>query len=237
MAPATNLLISGGPGHDFAASSAALADVLVPAGITSVITEDPRAAIARLEAPNGGIDMVTVNALRWRMEIERYRDARRSWAFELTDHEAATLDGFVRRGGALLAAHTAVICFDAEPRWAALLGATWDWDRSSHPALGTARIEPTEAGRHHPITAGVAAFSTTDEVYRSLRHHDAIEPLLTSTQDGVAHPVLWARTLGNGRVVTDLLGHDAAAMAHTDHAHVLRQSARWLLDTTPGATP
>ena len=66
------------------------------------------------------------------------------------------------------------------------------------------------------------------EVYGSLDLTAEVEPLLTSPHEGADHPVLWARQVGRGRVVTDVLGHDAAAMAHPVHAEILRRAARWL---------
>ena len=42
--------------------------------------------------------------------------------------------------------------------------------------------------------------------------------------------MLWARSVGAGRVVTDLLGHDAAAMTQASHREILRRAARWLTD-------
>jgi type 1 glutamine amidotransferase len=42
--------------------------------------------------------------------------------------------------------------------------------------------------------------------------------------------VLWARSVGAGRVVTDLLGHDVAAMDHPSHRELLRRAAHWLTD-------
>ena len=131
----TNLVLSGGPTHDLATTSARVAAVLERDGIESVVVDDPRAAIARLVAEPGDWDLVTVNALRWRMEADRYADLRDQWSFTLADHEAEALSAHVRRGGGLLALHTAVVCFDGHPLWRSLVGASWDWERSSHPPV------------------------------------------------------------------------------------------------------
>ena len=61
-----------------------------------------------------------------------------------------------------------------------------------------------------------------------------VVPLLTSRHGGADHPVLWTRVLGRGRVVTDLLGHDAAAMTQPDHGEILRRAAHWLTAAEPG---
>jgi type 1 glutamine amidotransferase len=232
---ASNLLLSGGPIHDFAATSAALADVLAEAGVTSTTFDDPREALRALTDHPDSWDLVTVNALRWQIESERHSHLREQWSFTLRDDEAETIERHVRSGGGLLACHAAPICFDGDPRWASCIGATWNWDRSSHPPEGPALISPTPAGRDHPLTSGIAAFTIVDEIYGFLDQEADVEALLTSGHGGTDHPLLWARTLGQGRVVTDLLGHGAAAMAHPDHREILRRAARWL--TTRSDTP
>ena len=149
----------------------------------------------------------------------------------------AALARHVRGGGGLLACHTAVICFDADPSWHACLGATWSWDRSSHPPHGPARISVTDDGRTHPLTAGLDGFDTVDEVYGFLDLDPDVDPLLTGHHDGTDHPVLWAREVERGRVVTDLLGHDAAAVDHATHAELVRLAARWLTRRDPTLAP
>ena len=225
---ARNLMISGGPLHDFDATTAVLAEVLAEEGVQSTVFDDPHAGLLALADGAGTWDLVTVNALRWQMGSDRHAPLRDRWAFTLSDGEAEIIDGYVRGGGSLLACHGASICFDGDPRWAACIGATWNWDRSSHPPQGLAVISPTVLGRSHPITAGIAEFTTVDEIYGFLDHHSGLEALLTSAHGGRDHPVLWARTVGRGRVVTDVLGHDAAAMVHPEHRVILRRAARWL---------
>lgn len=226
----TNLVISGGPLHDFAASSAVLVDALDGVGVRSCVIDDPRDGLRALVEHPGRWDLLTVNTLAWRAEAERHAHLRDEWAFTLRDDEARAIERHVRDGGGLLACHAAVISFDADPRWAECLGASWNWDRSMHPPLGEALVEPTPAGVEHPITRGIDAFSTVDEVYGFLDVAPEVEALLTSRHGGVAHPVLWARSVGRGRVVTDLLGHDAAAMDHPVHRELLGRAGRWLTE-------
>lgn len=227
---ATNLVISGGPLHDFAASTAALVEVLDDHDVHSSVVEDPRAGLRELGEHPGSWDMVTVNALAWGAGAERHAHLRDEWAFTLHEDESQAVDRYVRGGGGLLACHAAVISFDGDPRWAACLGATWNWDRSMHPPLGEVRVEPTAAAAEHPVTRGVGGFTTVDEVYGFLDLAPDLQPLMTSSHGGAAHPVLWARTVGDGRVVTDLLGHDAAAMTQATHRELLGRAARWLTD-------
>jgi len=231
---ATNLIISGGPLHDFEATTAALVDVMSEVGVRSTVFDDPHRALAELADAPRAWDLVTVNGLHWRMGSDRHQSLRKRWSFTLGDNEARTLHQHVHTGGGLLACHTAAICFDAHPQWATCIGATWDWERSSHPPIGPARVEPTAAGRVHPLTRGTAGFTTIDEVYGFLDQAPDLVPLLTSAHGGSDHPVLWARTVGSGRVVTDLLGHDARAVTDRHHREILRRAARWLTNADGG---
>lgn len=227
-------MLSGGPTHAFAASSAQLCALLSAEGIDSSVDDDLHRGFGRLLDPDLAWDMVTVNALRWTMGADRYRHLRAEWAFVLSPEEADAMVAHVRGGGGLLALHTAVICFDTQPAWPETVGASWDWDRSSHPPLGEIRVTVTDAGRAHPVTAGLESFSIVDEAYGFLREEPDIAPLLTADHGGRDHPVLWARPVGAGRVVTDLLGHDAASLTHPTHAEILRRSARWVVRRRDG---
>ncbi|MEZ5382343.1 MAG: ThuA domain-containing protein [Microthrixaceae bacterium] len=231
------MILSGGPAHDFDATSNALAELLEPDGLTSqVVTEpgDAFDAISRGQRGHGPpVDLLTVNALRWRMEVDRYAHLRDDFAFGLTPQQAALIERYVLGGGGLLALHAAVICFDAEPTWRRLCGAAWNWARSAHPPVGPADVQVTVSGRTHPITAGLPDFTITDEVYGFLDEEAGFDPLLCSSHAGRAHPLLWARELGAGRAVTDLLGHGGASLSHPTHRTILRRAALWAVGTTP----
>ena len=240
-APARNLVLSGGPGHEFAATSAALAEVLDGAGVRSTVVDEPIAALDALGAPEttGGrprFDLLTVHGLHWRMEAERYAHLRDTHAFALDDAGARRLAAAVDASTRLLAVHTAVICFDGHPMWADLCGAAWHWERSSHPPVGPVEVHVTEAGRRHPITAGLDDFTITDEAYGFLDEADDLEPLAVTHHGGRDHPLLWTRSRGDGRVVTSLLGHGPESLAHPAHRTILRRAAAWLLgDRAPDA--
>ena len=235
----TNLLLSGGPTHDFADTALALADLLresppAAAPIATTIVHDPDEFFERLHDGVDGVDgksapwdLVTVHALRWRMEAERYAAGRDEWSYSIDPNDTAALADYVRNGMGLLALHTAVICFDADPTWHALTGASWNWETSSHPLVDRVVVEPTIATEGHPITAGTESFELLDEVYGFLDEVDGIEPLLTGFHSGRAHPVLWARSVGAGRVVTDVLGHGVESLSHPTHRAILRRSAAW----------
>jgi type 1 glutamine amidotransferase len=228
-----NLLLSGGPGHDFDATSRSVAILLAEHDVETTIVSEPAAALAALQAGEDGTnvpyDLLTVNALRWSMGLERYAQHRDEYAFVLRPADAAVIERFVTAGGGLLALHGAVICFDTQPIWRTLCGASWDWNSSCHPPLGEARITVTAAGREHAITEGLDDFTLLDEVYGFLDADPGIVPLLSSAHGGRAHPLLWARAVGKGRVVTDLLGHGLESFEHPAHRTILRRAAVWTI--------
>ncbi len=227
-----HLLLSGGPAHDFAATSQSLAGLFDESGVATTIVDEPEAAFAHLRAVEVGeaeaFDLLTVNALHWRMGADRYAHLRQDHAFTLESDDAALIGRFVAAGGGLLALHTAVICFDAEPTWRALCGASWNWETSSHRPPSQANVRVTGAGRHHALTEGLDDFVVLDEIYQDLDTGPEIVALLTSDDPGSERPLLWARHIGDGRVVTDLLGHGLESIEHPTHRTILRRAATWL---------
>lgn len=236
------LLLTGGPTHPFAETAPLLVDVLAGQGVSTTVVTDPFEAFALLGTAEAGrgprVDLVVVHALRWRMEQPRYASHRAEQAVAVSDDDLAVLDRFVRGGGGLLALHTAVICFDGRPTWRELCGARWDWDRSAHPPLGPVTVSPTVAGRAHEVTRGVEAFTLEDEAYGFLDEVEGLEPLLVADHGGRTHPLVWARSVGEGRVVTDLLGHGPPAFEHPAHRQILGRAAAWAASArTPARAP
>jgi len=217
-----NLILTGGIGHPFADASAALADILAVDGIVSAITQDIEQGLTDL----GGFDLVTVYALRWRMLVgEKYAPHRDQWAFSLSDAGRQALAGFVERGGGLMALHTAMVCFDDWPDWRRLLGAQWVWGRSAHPPFGPIAATPTAVV--HPISEGAIPFALKDEVYGHLDMEPGVEPLMMGDAGAGSWPLVWARSVGQGRVFVDLLGHDRASLEQPTHRELIRHGARW----------
>jgi type 1 glutamine amidotransferase len=231
-----NLVIHGGIYHPFAESAAALAAALLDCGIESELTDDVEGGLARLAA--GGYDQLTVYALRWRMlDHEKYAPFRSQYAMTLSEPGRDAIEGFVTGGGALLALHTATICFGEWPGWGEILGARWRWGQSFHPPEQRVHVH-VEDGRH-PITTGIADFEVDDEIFHDLEPTARWQPLLSAraTPESAAQPLLWAREHGAGRVVYDALGHSADSIRHPMHRRILQQSARWLCGSREKVLP
>jgi type 1 glutamine amidotransferase len=227
-----NLILTGGIGHRFDDAAPALRDILAAGGIESEIATDLEAGIASLG--EGGFDLVTVYALRWRMiGSEKYARHRADWAFSLSPAARRSLIAHVEAGRGLFGVHTASICFDDWPEWQGLLGGIWVWGRSYHPPIGPVEVRRTAT--RHVITEGTTDFRLMrDEVYSDLSVVPDAEPLLVASAmsapsgtAGGAWPALWARQIGPARVVYDALGHDRGSLEHPEHRQILVRSAIW----------
>ncbi|MEM1187864.1 MAG: ThuA domain-containing protein [Pseudomonadota bacterium] len=220
----SNLIISGGIFHDFEATSRTLAAILAPLGISSTIREEPEAALGELG--DGRYDMLTINALRWPMEGEKYAPWREEWALSLSAASCRTLVDFVHEGGGLLGLHTASICFGDWPGWRDLLGGAWRWNTSYHPPPGPLTVRPTTAGS----ASGLQPFEVIDERYSDLDLVEGIQTLLVAEDDaGREQPLVWRQRVGAGRVVCDLLGHEPGSLTVPGHAAALRNLVAWML--------
>ncbi len=219
-----NLILTGGILHPFEEATAALAALFEPHGIVSTVTEDIEDGLAALA--RGEFELLTIYALRWRMENdEKYAPYRDRWAFRLSAEGRAAIADHVAGGGGLFGVHTAVICFDDWPEWGSILGGAWAWGQSSHPPLGTATVRIDDPD--DPIVRGLAGFTLQDEVYGNLDIEPGVRPIASATAGEDWHPVLWTRQVGRGRVAFDGLGHDADAINHPVHRRILARAALW----------
>ncbi|MEV4475744.1 ThuA domain-containing protein [Nonomuraea sp. NPDC049419] len=216
---ARNLILSGGLFHDFAATSAALAEVLAEVGVESEITEDIAGALSEPSE----FQLITVNALRWQMTQDRFAGLRDQWRFTLPAGARATLLDHLDQGGGLLCMHSAAICFDDWQGWPRVLGGCWVWPKSHHPPLGWTGVR-VHGG--HPVVDGLRDFDVVDEVYSDLDVLPDVRPLASSAS---GQPLVWARPVRRGRVLYDALGHDTRSYDNEVHRTLLQRAALWLL--------
>lgn len=221
-----NLILTGGIRHDFEGNTASVVELLSEIGIRSEITTDIESGVARLAAEP--FDLLTVMALRWRMEGDpKYAPHRARWAFSISSAARKAIHDFVEGGGGIFGLHTACLCFDDWADWRDVLGGVWLWGQSSHPPLGPVSVSLT--AESHSLTAGLPNFDLIDEVYSGLSIAADVTPLLTAkaASHGDDEPVLWARHVGRGRVAFDGLGHDRASLTHRVHGRVIQRCAAW----------
>jgi uncharacterized protein len=222
------VVLSGGLTHDFPATTACLADLLDGHGLAAEVHTSTEDAFAALP----GAALLVVNALRWTMTSaatpDRYRRQAAAEGVSPSPAARGALSQHLGSGGGLLALHTAAICFDDWPEWAAALGGAWVWGRSHHPPLGPA-VRVRVAGGH-PLTDGVGDFTVVDEVYTDLEHATEVTGLLSAVTPGgtgAEQPLLWAREHGGGRVVYDALGHHPPSYEVPGHREILHRAIAW----------
>ena len=102
------------------------------------------------------------------------------------------------------------------PDWAPHFMETLGSAFASHPPIEPFRVEVADAS--HPVSQGIEAFETTDELYLS-RPRAEMQVLLDtefggetpgfvdSQWDKARHPVVYLRPLGQGAVLYNALGH------------------------------
>ncbi len=221
----TAVILSGGPTHDFPALSGHLAHLLADVDVVATITTEPEQVPSLLR----GADLLVVNALRWGMQADRYAPLRDSLSYSPSHNFRSAVTSFVSSGGGLIGMHTASICFDDWPGWARLLGARWDWEHSSHPPCGNNVVELLSEA--HPIVSGLPGkFDISDEIYGFLDLEPDVEGLAFGHHGGAEHPLLWAREVGQGRVVHNSLGHHLPSYEPMEMQTIVRRSALWCLD-------
>ena len=92
-----------------------------------------------------------------------------------------------------------------------LAGRVWDSKLRGHDPRGPFRVQISDHA--HPVTAGLADFDTTDELYTCLTGDVPIQVLATGTskEDQKMYPMAFVFNCGKGRVFHSPLGHDVQA--------------------------
>jgi uncharacterized protein len=97
------------------------------------------------------------------------------------------------------------------------------------------RVELTELGRQHPITAGIDDFELVTEQYWVL-HDDLIDVLATTTHPvqpyhpwprPIVSPAVWTREWGAGRVFVATPGHSVDVLADDNVRTIIERGMLW----------
>ncbi|WP_394550791.1 ThuA domain-containing protein [Agromyces sp. MMS24-JH15] len=217
------------PWHPFAATSERLAALVREAGYDVEVREDVDAALAGLGEE---VDLLVVNAGDPSGPVDdgeaaEFADALDGEGPPSVDPEP--LRAAIERGIGILAMHASASSLPDYPAFHTAIGGRWIQGESWHPEFGEAHVHLVG---DHPVRAGLLDFDVQDERYTHLRLHDVIEPVAEHVEDGVRHPLIWAREFGRSRLVYDALGHDTRSYDSTTHRALLLRAIDWL-DRSP----
>lgn len=218
--PVRNLIISGGVAHPYEQTSPLLADILASENLVSRISED----LGELEKPDGAAyGLLTLNCVKW--TCSQTPDWYDKWHFELSEQAREGILSALSRGAGLLALHAAVISFDDWPEFARIIGASWNWGVSGHPAIQTHLVRVRTGA--HPVVRGISDFRIEDELYCRLDVAPDVTPLAYVHWEGRDEPVVWVRNHGSARVCYIALGHGVEAFENPAYQRLLKQAAAW----------
>ncbi|MCH7728787.1 MAG: ThuA domain-containing protein, partial [Planctomycetes bacterium] len=81
----------------------------------------------------------------------------------------------------------------------------------------------------HPITKGIKDFKTEDELYAKLDGKEKIEVLATAFSDwsGKVEPIVFTKSYGKGRVVSNVLGHGLDSKRNPSYQKLLVRCVEW----------
>lgn len=139
----------------------------------------------------------------------------------LTPEQVGGLLAFVARGKGIVALHGALVSFQENHEYMALLGARF----LSHPPIQD--FEVTVADADHPITRGLSDFTIRDELYLLTYERQSLHVLLQSSWEGQVVPVAWVRSFGRGRVAVLSLGHGPEAHRHPVFRQLVGRAVAW----------
>jgi len=142
---------------------------------------------------------------------------------------------FVTGGKGLVLVHFACGAFQDWPEFVKIAGRVWDPKLRGHDPRGPFRVEIAETD--HPITQGMKAFDTDDELYTCLAGDVPVNVLATarSKVDKKVYPMAFVLACGKGRVFHSVLGHDVKALSVPQVGALYRRASAWAAGLTPVA--
>lgn len=170
-----------------------------------------------VEHLDGGFRELTVKRLR-SADAVVFANTSGDPAFSASQRTA--LLGWVRRGGAVVATHSATDAFlNTWPAYGDLLGARFDRHGPIEPR--TVVVED----RRHPATKGLgASFALTEEFYAFRESPRRRAHVLLRLDGRPDRPLAWTRREGRGRVFYSALGHRIEVWRNAQHRRLLRQA-------------
>lgn len=139
----------------------------------------------------------------------------------------AGLAAYVASGKGLVIAHFGCGAFQDHPEFAAVAGRIWNPAFRAHDPRGAFNVHIKNPD--HPITQGLEAFETTDELYTCLDGNTPITVLCdaVSVVDNKTYPMAFIVEETGGRVFHSVLGHDPVAFESAGVRDLYRRATAW----------
>ncbi len=214
------LVLSGQNNHDWKATTPKLVEILKESGRFEVQVFDHPGALTAESLGSYDVILSNWNAFGLDAKTSAWPEPARK----------AYLD-FVKQGKGHVVVHAGSASFPDWTDYNRLTLATWKNGQTRHGPIHEfpVRIEKVR----HPVTEGLASFTTTDELWNAPGLAQGAEVLASSFSDtgqggtGRWEPSVLAGSLGKGRTLTILLGHDVAAMETLGFKKLLLRAVEW----------
>jgi len=193
------------------------------------IEKDPRLAVDVVEDPAW---LETGDLKPYKAIVHHWMD----WKTAAPGQEAReNFARFVREGGGLVLVHFGCGAWQDWPEFVKIAGRVWNPKRRGHDRRGPFTVDIVDP--EHPITRGMKAFETTDELYTCLDGDTPIHVLAkaTSKVDKKDYPMAFVLTYGRGCVFHCVLGHDVQALAPAGVQELYRRGTAWAAGLDPAA--
>jgi type 1 glutamine amidotransferase len=212
------LILLGGQWHDFAGFASVMQPLLESHGLQVEPTYD---LDRLLHLKEDKYDLVLSYTCLTSVE-EGSRDPSPD---RLSQPQVNGLISWVRGGGALLAVHAATVIGASDPALGELIGGVF----VSHPPAFAFTVYPMFG--EHPITMGIEAFTVHDEFYVERQTAD-VQVHMVAFDRGVAYPMIWSKTEGQGRVAHIAPGHDQKVWELKPYQQLLVQALDWSIENS-----
>jgi type 1 glutamine amidotransferase len=217
------LLLSGANNHDWRTTTPRLKEILENSGRFSVdVLEQTHQMTAEMLAAS---DVIVSDFNTFTSRNQPPRDD--GWSEQT---KSAYID-FVRGGKGHVAVHAGSSSFYDWPEYQELVISSFKVGQTDHGLRHTfpVRIDVDD----HPITRGMKAFTTLDELWHNAPVQEGATVLASafsseeSKGSGKFEPVAMVRPFGRGRSFTLLLGHDVKAMESGGFQALLARGTEW----------
>jgi len=211
------LIVLGGLWHDFDGFASAMQSLLKPRGFQVEATTYDLDSLLHLEENH--YDLV-LSYTSFSPHREGFNDNSPE---RLTNVQIDGLTDWIRNGGALLAVHSATVIGKSDTALGELMGGVF----ISHPPAFAFTVYPVFG--QHPITMGIEAFTVHDELYMET-HTSTVQVHMVAIDQGVAYPMAWSKTEGQGRVAHIAPGHSCEVWDLEPYQRLLMQTIDWLTE-------